>query len=91
MSLNFIKELMVRTDNSGEKSTILKPLTWLISILVGSMILANYLNLPKWIIIMFSIIVALIIILFIFSYVYCLFTDRDALRSEKFSIQKNGN
>ena len=79
---------MVRSDNSGEKSTILKPLTWLISILLASMILGNYFELPKWILIMFAIIVGIIIILFIVSYIYCLFNDRDALRSEKFSIQK---
>jgi len=88
MDLNLLREIMVRNDNSGEKSTILKPLTWLISILFGGIIILSYIKADQWIIISFFCIISIIISLFIFSYIYCLYKDRDALRSEKFSIQK---
>ena len=88
MALNIFKELMVKSDNSGEKSTILKPLSWLISILIGGLGLSFYLKAPTWTSILFASIICIIVLLFIFSYVFCLFTDKDALRSEKFSIQK---
>ena len=88
MALNLLREIMVRNDNSGEKSTILKPLTWLISILFGGIIILSYIKADKWIIVSFFSIICIIIMLFIFSYLYCLYKDRDALRSEKFYIQK---
>lgn len=88
MSLNFLKEIMVKSDNSGEKSTILKPLTWLISILMGGIIALFYIKAENWIIIAFFCIICLIILLFVFSYLFCLYKDKDALRSEKFYIQK---
>lgn len=88
MGLNLLREIMIKNDNSGEKSTILKPLTWLISILFGGIIILSYNKADKWIIVSFFCIICIIILLFIFSYIYCLYKDRDALRSEKFSIQK---
>ncbi|MCX6256815.1 MAG: hypothetical protein NTW49_02790 [Bacteroidia bacterium] len=88
MPINAIKELFQRSDSSGSKSTVLKPLTWFISIIIGGLILLIKIDAPLWVVIMFSIVMGIVIIVFLFSYLYCLFTDRDAIRSEKYSIQK---
>ncbi|OFX25759.1 MAG: hypothetical protein A2041_14620 [Bacteroidetes bacterium GWA2_31_9b] len=88
MAMSIIKELLHKSDASGSKSTILKPLTWLISVITGGIILLLEFNSPNWLIIMFSIIMGVAILIFFFSYIYCLFTDKDAIRSEKYSIQK---
>lgn len=37
---------------------------------------------------MFAVILVVAILIFFFAYIYCLFTDKDAIRSEKYSIQK---
>lgn len=88
MGITGIKELFERSDASGSKSTILKPLSWFLSLIIGGLILLVKINAPNWIIILFSIITCIAILLFFFAFVYCLFKDRDALRSEKYSIQK---
>lgn len=88
MAYNIIRELMQKSDASGSKSTILKPLTWFISILIGGIILLIKINSPNWLVVMFSVIMGISIIIFFFAYLYCLFTDKDAIRSEKYSIQK---
>jgi len=88
MAINFIKELFERSDASGSKSTILKPLTWLISILLGAVILLQKVSAPSWLIIFLVSIVGLTILIFFFSYIFCLFKNPEALRSEKYSIQK---
>lgn len=88
MGIDTIKELFERSDTSGSKSTILKPLTWFLSILIGGLLFSIQLNAPIWVTIFFSIVLGVIILLFLFAYIYCLFNDRDALRSEKYSIQK---
>lgn len=82
------KELLERSDSSGSKSTILKPLAWFLSVFIGGMVLLIRVNAPSWTIIFFSIIIGLGISIFCFAFIYCLFKDRDALRSEKYSIQK---
>lgn len=88
MGIDAIKELLQKSDASGSKSTILKPLTWFLSIIVTGILVLLRANAPSWLITFFSVIMALVVLLFLFVYVFCLFRDRDALRSEKFSIQK---
>lgn len=86
--MNFIKSLLSPSDGSGSRSTILKPLTWLLSILLASMITLLNMGLTNW---FCNIIAGMIIITFvvlIFAFIYCLLYDRDALRSETFGIRK---
>ena len=45
-------------------------------------------NATNWLCYILVGIILVIIILFIFTYIFCLFKDRDALRSESFSIRK---
>jgi membrane protein YdbS with pleckstrin-like domain len=82
------KELFERSDASGSRSTILKPLTWFLSVIITGLLLLIRLDGPEWIIIMFAVIICLTIVVFFFTYIYCLFNDKDTLRSEKYSIQK---
>lgn len=88
MGITEIKELFERSDASGSRSTILKPLTWFLSLIIGGFVLLIKLNAPNWTVILFAIVVCISVFIFFFAYVYCLFKDRDALRSEKYSIQK---
>jgi len=88
MAITGIKELFERSDASGSRSTILKPLTWFLSLIIGGLIISIKLKAPTGIIVLFAISVCLAILLFFFAYIYCLFKDPDALRSEKYSIQK---
>jgi hypothetical protein len=88
MAVNIFRELLQKSDASGSRSTILKPLTWFISVIIGGIVLLLEFDSPIWLIIMFSIIMGLAIITFLFAYIFCLFTDKDAIRSEKYSIQK---
>lgn len=85
---SLIKELLQKSDVSGSRSTILKPLTWLISSIFGGIILLLKIDSPNWIIVMFLIVIGVALIIFFFTYLFCLFTDKDAIRSEKYSIQK---
>ncbi|MEP0712984.1 hypothetical protein [Algoriphagus sp.] len=82
------RELFQRSDASGSRSTILKPLTWFLSAIIGGFLLAIKMESHSWILVLFAIIIVMTISIFFFAYIYCLFKDRDALRSEKYSIQK---
>lgn len=86
--MNFIKSLLSHSDASGSRSTILKPLNWLLTILLGFAITSYHLRLPKCFTYILVGIFILTILIFFFTYLYCLFNDRDALRSETFSLRK---
>jgi membrane protein implicated in regulation of membrane protease activity len=74
--------------SSGSRSTVLKPLGWLVALTMAGSIGAFASVAPFW----FSLILALFlfasIALYIASYCYFAVRDPDSLRSEHFSIQK---
>lgn len=86
--MNFIKALLSQSDASGSKSTILKPLTGLIAVFGIIFLSALKIGAAAWVYCIITIMISLTFILFLFAYVFCLLKDRDALRSEKFSIRK---
>lgn len=66
----------------------MKPLTWFLSILIGGVLSLTWLKASEWLVIFFCIVIVAVILLFLFAYIFCLFRNPDALRSESFSIQK---
>lgn len=72
----------------GARSTILNPLNWVLGICLPITIYTA-INVPEsWLNYPFGIFSMIVMLLYIATYIYCLFTDKDALRSEKFVIQK---
>lgn len=89
MDTNFIKALFSQSDASGSRSTILKPLMWLlIGILLGVLLTLVFTSAELW---LHIIVVCLILAatgLYFYVYCYCLRHNPDALRSESFTIRK---
>jgi heme A synthase len=104
MTLNFaarkLKKILMLTPKliaafleqataQGSKSTILRPLGWMLSICIAAILGAIYVKAESWIIDMFSIFCALTFLLFLVTYGYCLLTKRETLlRSETYAIQE---
>lgn len=86
--MSIIKALLSHSDASGSRSTILKPLTWLLGIILATLLAAFRFSAPAWFCYLLAGIAILAVLLFFFAYVFCLFKDRDALRSESFSLRK---
>lgn len=89
--MSIIKALLSHSDASGSRSTILKPLTWLLGIILATLLAAFRFSAPAWFCYLLAGIAILAVLLFFFAYVFCLFKDRDALRSESFSLWKIRN
>lgn len=73
---------------SGSRSTVLKPLGWLIALTLAGTITTIRVNPTSWFSNVLGAMTILSILLYIAAYIYFAITDKDALRSEKFSIQK---
>lgn len=83
--LSMLKEQMSATLS---RSDVLRPLVWLIGILTFATAAFLYAKAPDWLLVMMAVSLFLSIGLYVFAYIYCLFIDRDALRSEKYSLNK---
>jgi hypothetical protein len=70
------------------RSDVLKPLAWLIGMQTLAIILLVYVHAPNWLLIILATLLVAIIVLYGLSYGFCLLRDRDALRSEKYSLHK---
>ena len=74
--------------DSASRSDALRPLAWLVGLLVTAVIGLTWAGAPWWSLAITGTLLACAVGLYGFAYVYCLFNDRDALRSDKFAIQK---
>ncbi|MGA2725820.1 MAG: hypothetical protein ABSG79_25850, partial [Bryobacteraceae bacterium] len=61
---------------------------WLISICIAGSLASAYLRSPIWLLILLSSSIGVSVLLYLFAYLFCLFKDRPALRSERYSIQR---
>jgi membrane protein implicated in regulation of membrane protease activity len=88
IEMSLIKAFLEHASAQGSRSTVLKPIGWMMPICVAGVLTSLYLGAPNWLIVMFAIFSGLTMVLYLGSYTYCLLTDKEALRSETYSIQK---
>jgi hypothetical protein len=86
--LQLVSTLREQMNATLSRSDVLKPLAWLIGILATMTVFALFAKSPAWILVMFTIFLGLAIILYGGAYIFCLLKDRDALRSERYSLHK---
>lgn len=84
----FLKTLFEHAISEGSRSTALKPLGWLVAMLASTTLAAFYWTTPRWIGTIFAIFTIITVITYLGSYLYFLIKDPDALRSERYSLQK---
>ena len=83
-----IRAFLQHSDAAGAKSTVLKPLGWLIGILISGSLGSYYSNAPGWVgatLVVFTGISALI---YLVAYIYFMGRNPDLLRSESFTLRK---
>jgi hypothetical protein len=86
--ISLIKAFLEQATAQGSRSTVLRPLGWMISICATGALTGVYLKAPLWLIVLFAGLAGLAGVLYIGAYIFCLLTDKDALRTERYSIQK---
>lgn len=86
--LQLVSMLREQMHASLSRSDVLRPLAWLVLILTTGTLTCVLAKAPEWLLISMAVLLFLSIVLYIISYLYCLFNDRDALRSEKYSLHK---
>ncbi len=88
LQFKLIEAFLEQATASGTRATVLKPLGWVIGMLIAAILASLPFSPPTWVLIMLAVLVCLTLLVYLIAYVYCLRTDKDALRSETYSIQK---
>jgi len=83
-----VQEFLQQAILKGNKSTVLKPLRWLIGLSFSATLILAVSDSATWLLIVFMSLSVISVILFIFAYVFCLLKSPENLRSEKYTIQK---
>ena len=87
--LQLVSSLREQMSATLSRSDVLRPLAWLIAILVaGTVVTAVAPGAPVDLSTWFFFLLAGSVVLYGLGYLYCLFMDRDALRSENYSLHK---
>jgi hypothetical protein len=80
--------LREQVNATAWRSDVLKPLAWLIAMLVLLVVMLAFAKAPEWLITWMALTLLGTIILYGVTYALCFFLDRDALRSEGYSLNK---
>ncbi len=86
--VGIIKSFLAQASAKGSRSTVLKPLGWMMAICISATMTSAYFKVDSWIIYLFAVFSGLTMLTYLSGYIYCLIHTPDALRSETYSIQK---
>ncbi|AYZ32600.1 hypothetical protein [Serratia sp. FDAARGOS_506] len=88
LSPKLFSSLMGQANQSGEKSTVVHTLIWLIGVLFTVVVLLVIYQAPIWVLASVLIVALLGCLFFGYVFIFCLKNDPDLLRSEKLVLQK---
>jgi hypothetical protein len=86
--LRLVSVLREQMHATLSRSDALKPLAWLIVIIMTTAVTLVYATAPEWLLIVSACLLSAAITLYFVAFSYCLIKDRDALRSETYSLHK---
>lgn len=86
---DLFRSLLQQATAQGSRSTALNPLAWALGIILSAfLVAARITGVPTWVLLLLGSSSALFILSFMIAYFVLLFSDRDALRSERFTLSK---
>ena len=88
LPVNLTSAIWGRAQGQGSRSTVLRPLGWLLALCATSAITSAASKGPAWLTVLFGIGTGLSLLMYLAAYGYCLLKAPETLRTERYSIQK---
>src|SRR2546422_637335 len=85
---DFVQQLLQRAQASSVRGTAVSPLAWLLGTLLSGLAASQAAGAPAWLIIVLGILCVIVVVWFLGAYTYFACTDRDCLRSERYTLTK---
>jgi hypothetical protein len=87
--IELFNSLLQSATAQGSRANALNPLAWAFGLALSALLVATRIpQTPAWLLEFLGCVVALVGIAFLTAYFILLFVDRDALRSERFTLSK---
>jgi hypothetical protein len=88
-AIELISSFLQRATAQGSRSTAVNPLLWVFGIILSALLIAIRVpDAPSWLLGSLGASAGILLIAFLIAYFFLLFRDRDALRSERFTLSK---
>ena len=84
----FLRAFFEEASAKGARSTALHSLQWGMGMLLAGIPVALWADAPTWILVTLVVLLCTVVATYLLAYVYLLFKEPDALRSEQFTTQK---
>ncbi|APW88526.1 MULTISPECIES: hypothetical protein [Klebsiella pneumoniae complex] len=88
LSAKLVSALFGQANQSGEKSTVVHTIIWLIAVVALGVVLLVYFSAPSWVVATFLLMMVSGFIFYGAVFWFCLRNNPDLLRSEKMVLQK---
>jgi len=86
--MDWLQLVLTLTGAGRAKTTVLRPLAWIITLLLSGTIAAFALKIPDSVGITFLVLLVFCIFLYFYSYIFFMHKDPDQLRTENYSLQR---
>jgi hypothetical protein len=86
--VNFIERILNRATMHGSRSTVLAPLTVALGVFLSGTLISVLIKAPESLTWVMAGCVVLCALTFLGAFIFCLITDKDSLRTEKFHLEK---
>lgn len=83
-----VRSLLQQAHGAGSRSSALAPLAWLVGILVAGAVASARFDASGWVLSTLVGLSGLSVLIYLAAFLFLMFRDRDALRSERYSLQK---
>ncbi len=88
MALHLLRAFLSQANSYGSRSTALGTIQWLMAILLGGLIALFSAKAATWSVGLVGAMLALAFVLYLYAYLFFMFKDPDALRSERYSLRR---
>jgi hypothetical protein len=88
-TIELFRSLLQQATAQGSRANALNPLAWAFALALSALLVAARISTaPQWLLVLLGVAVAGTGLAFLVAYFILLFVDRDALRSERFTLSK---
>lgn len=88
MVTRMIKHISEGSSAKGARSTALHSLQWGLGLILAAIPSTHFVGTPNWILTFLVVMLGILFLTYIGTFLFLLFSDRDALRSEQFTLSK---
>lgn len=83
-----VSDILERASADGHKTTVMRPLQWVLGILFIAATGSMFSDAPGWWLVLLAVLICITMAIMAYAYIYAIHKSPDLLRSEKYTLRK---